>query len=1181
MANIFDQFDEPQGARVPASIRNNNPGAQWPGQSAKRFGSTEFETLNDGQGNRIARFETPEQGAAAQFDLLSRRYAGMPLNDAIRKWSGGNSPDAYTASVARSMGMQPTDLLSADLLSDPARAVPFAKAMARVEAGRDFPMSDEQWMSGFQLSGQPMAYAPQALRSPGGAAIDAATARGAKGSTMANIFDQFDEPAPRGAAPAPGPNIFDQFDGPSIAGPGGFDTAFSGMPTQGSPTSLAGAPLMAEGLRRTGKEAGSWNNATAGLNDAIYTLAGAPVDAARWVLNQAGRQARAISGAPVQEIPASSPGGSQSIAGWGEKLGINDPSNVVAVTPREQIARAAGAGVGYAIAPEAALLGLGRAGVLTDRAVNAAAPFVGRSATAGDVAGSAVVGAASGAGAERAADMLPEQYRPLGELAGGLLAGGVAAGATALPSVGRAILQPSQNQLAPLTASGRERLAAEALTSSATDPYAVREALDTGWKEIVPGSSPTTGQMTGDMGLLSLERGAQTRRPDEFNIRRAEQNAARRGALEGIQPQAGSEEVVNTLRLGLYNIDQATNSAIEAAMAKARDATAAMGGRGTPEGYGAAIRQGIADAETATRAQERAFWKAVDPDNSLALPVTETRKVAREIPKSMPKAGQPMEGEEREIFIAASRLPAVAPFNELTALRSWVSRTMRKELKDNGQTPMWARLAQLRGNIEADIEGAVSAKVAQEADAVARGEMSPDVTMLANFQKVADAWIAQRDAGQLGREASSGFAAPEGNISGGSPGFSGIRGTAGQGRGGFSDTAGNQGVPGSGGLAPNFDAEAAGRLKTASDATKARAQTYGGGQVGQVMRREGAQGPYAVPAGTVPSRFFRPGPRGYEDAQALRNATSPEIMAEVRDYALSTLRRVAERPDGTLDPGKVSSWKRQHADALRAFPEIADMVADPVLASQGMEAAAIERKRAMYAFQSGAVARLLKIEEPSDIARTLGGIFSRQDAARELATLRRQIGGNKNAAEGLKKGILDYVTTRFVSNTEAGTSEQTLLRSDAFQSFIRQNAAALRNAGFSETEISVMRAIAADLQRANRSLTAARIPGQSNTAQDTIAANRGAESALSRLIGFFGGPLAAVTGVVGSGAVAVMRKAGLETVDDLVKDALLNPQRARALLAKYPPKSTRRDEIRIMDAYKKAVPAALGFGEDR
>ena len=67
--------------RPPASLRYNNPGAQYPGPSARRFGSVGTETI--GGGHKIAVFDDPVNGAAAQFDLLLRSYAGLPSSPAL------------------------------------------------------------------------------------------------------------------------------------------------------------------------------------------------------------------------------------------------------------------------------------------------------------------------------------------------------------------------------------------------------------------------------------------------------------------------------------------------------------------------------------------------------------------------------------------------------------------------------------------------------------------------------------------------------------------------------------------------------------------------------------------------------------------------------------------------------------------------------------------------------------------------------------------------------------------------------------------------------------------------------------------------------------------------------------------------------------------------------------------
>lgn len=126
----------------PASIRYNNPGAQYPGPSSRKFGSTETETI--GGGHKIAVFSDPVSGAAAQFDLLARSYAGMTLRAAIAKWSGNNSPTQYASLVSKASGIGPNEVITKELLASP-RGVAMVKAMARHEAGRDFPLSDTGW----------------------------------------------------------------------------------------------------------------------------------------------------------------------------------------------------------------------------------------------------------------------------------------------------------------------------------------------------------------------------------------------------------------------------------------------------------------------------------------------------------------------------------------------------------------------------------------------------------------------------------------------------------------------------------------------------------------------------------------------------------------------------------------------------------------------------------------------------------------------------------------------------------------------------------------------------------------------------------------------------------------------------------------------------------------------------
>jgi hypothetical protein len=114
---------------------------------------------------------------------------------------------------------------------------------------------------------------------------------------------------------------------------------------------------------------------------------------------------------------------------------------------------------------------------------------------------------------------------------GGLAGGAAGAIAAEGPQAVAQVAAGARRAAEPFTASGRERAAARTLGEAASNPQAAAETLETAPRELVPGSQPTTAQVAGDMGLLGLERDVATRNPVEFQTRRAEQSAARTGAL--------------------------------------------------------------------------------------------------------------------------------------------------------------------------------------------------------------------------------------------------------------------------------------------------------------------------------------------------------------------------------------------------------------------------------------------------------------------------------------------------------------------------------------------------------------------------------------------------------------------------------------------------------------------------
>ncbi len=125
----------------PATFRYNNPGAQYPSDEAAQFGQTGYGII--GGGHKIARFPSPVNGAAANFDLLYRKYTGMTIGDAGTKWTGGNGFGVPGYDASRT--------LTKAMLDDETEAVALLKAIASRESGRGNNLTEQQWHQAYAM----------------------------------------------------------------------------------------------------------------------------------------------------------------------------------------------------------------------------------------------------------------------------------------------------------------------------------------------------------------------------------------------------------------------------------------------------------------------------------------------------------------------------------------------------------------------------------------------------------------------------------------------------------------------------------------------------------------------------------------------------------------------------------------------------------------------------------------------------------------------------------------------------------------------------------------------------------------------------------------------------------------------------------------------------------------------
>lgn len=992
------------------------------------------------------------------------------------------------------------------------------------------------------------------------------------------------------------------------------------------------------------------------------------------------------------------------------------------------------------------------------------------------------------------------------------LAGGL--GAEGVEQLGRAGLGAYKQFVEPMSEAGRQNWGARTLQGMASNPNDVRDALNTAKNvhgpgqalgEKISGSAPTLGQLSGDKGILAAERQMATLdsasfKSNDFGTGSEQQNAARSQALQDVQPTGSPEAVSQTVRDRLAQIETQHDATVASAHQTAQTAASAIGGGATPEAIGANLRDALQGGRDVAKVNETKLWNATDPDGTLAMPAATISEPAAQTIKTMSPAAKPMDGEEAAIFNTAANFPAVAPFRDVTELRSRISTAMRVELRGAGRTPSYARLAGLRGSVEDAIFGAVENQAFLDKQGISVGRLNPansigarlegaahgfdgdyestagsggghgesgvntsgveasgvrgvdeaagpadvgprnvagsasvqggsaagpptvaksnwseptvgaappkpqsllshlinaggvknesgeltnfvrrypglvnnkrglsldatresaaqagylgsdiDATManttpshfldaLQNAHEVyssrntaetlarqehaqSKSWVprvksASAEADQYSRENGLGSLDPEhawtagelmaehgmgadqaleqsakmlyerdaeiarkqngegvhvvGNANNDArlsrktsarefPGReSPVEGPSSSFRDGRENAGSQQG---------NFnpvDKEDVQKLNAASAATKNRVQTYDKGPVGAILKTKEHAGDYRLADAEVPAKVFSPGPSGAQTVAAYRKAAGPNAETFLQDAAAQSLSRNA-MTDGVIDPGKYATWTKNHQDAIRALPNALKAKFDSAASASEAYAQAVNiRKNALDLYQNSAIKPFLNISNAQDVTRTVGGMFEASNGVRRMSQLADTIKGNPDAQQGLRKAVADYIISKSTGTTEAGTSGIENLNASRFQTLIRNNEQTLKAAGFSDENVSLMKQIGEDMQRSQRTLSATRLPGQSNTAQDIIhninAASQPRTTLLNKIMamgvsGYLYSPHAAMVGAgsaIFQHIIFSLRNAGISTAAGLVRDAINNPEFAHALMEMTP-----------------------------
>lgn len=899
-----------------------------------------------------------------------------------------------------------------------------------------------------------------------------------------------------------------------------------------------------------------WSKATqlpAGFNEGLANTLGLPVDLVASVLRTAG--------APIGETPF---GGSASIKKGMGLVGAN-PEDIPISGTAEKYIRAAGRGAGEAVGMQ------GTAGGLTRMGLDVVAPKTadvmnkimgGRAPTTGPggpireavravapVAENALIGAGGGAGAEAAMETVSDKYKPIagmgGGMAGGLSVSGLLKGVEAIvPPVKSAV----QNFFNPVTEAGQYRAAAKRAADNVTSVEQAKDILENEPREILPKSQPTTPEVLADQKLGSLMLERQKNEAAPFMERRGERAAARTEALDQAAPAGSPVAVSEKLDRELQNLENQERQIAQQDLRGAQAAATNLGVQQPPEATGSTMRNLLDAAKREMRDWRTRLYEAVDPQGRIQVVSSPIRETAQRVIADYDPLAEPMTGKIKGIYDDATKLGDNTPFRSLVAFDKRINAAMSEELARTGvETPEYLLLTQVKRAVASSINDAVENQAAQDARAAAAGNPPPGGTISDRI----DQWVKDFYAQKEGAPARP--------------------------------TAQPQKV-----TQEDIDA-----INAAKRGHAVYAQTFKEGPVGEALKSAGQQGRYRVLDSQVGSKFFRPGPAGHEGMQAYMGAvgSDPAAVAVMRDHIVSSMKREALTPEGTIDPQRFANWRKKYQDALREVPDLERQFDNAATATQTAERSAADATTAIKNFQTGLTKQLLGLEKEADVVRTVGTVFGKTDAARQMRNLFNQVKADPDAVNGLRKAVVDYIKQKFITTTEEGFSGVDKMNPGGFQKFMRDNRATLKQA-LDPKQIRSLELLAADLHREARTVSGALMPGRSATGQLGGEEARQGRSIISTIlqtgaplgIGGAGGVGLASMGVPGAvagtiGAASVigasivqhLRMAGLDNIDKLLTRAMLEPDFMLELLKQAPRSGNVRPSINLTNQIAKSA----------
>lgn len=277
---------------------------------------------------------------------------------------------------------------------------------------------------------------------------------------------------------------------------------------------------------------------------------------------------------------------------------------------------------------------------------------------------------------------------------------------------------------------------------------------------------------------------------------------------------------------------------------------------------------------------------------------------------------------------------------------------------------------------------------------------------------------------------------------------------------------------------------------------------------------------------------------------------------------------------------KLKSFVDDRKDVLsKVFPEkdlasLSDQIGKAGEAGAKVQKGSELRQKSLDQFDKTILGKVMGLDSKHDVIDTIGGIFGKSDAVKQMDLLSKTAAKTPGGSDALKKAVTEYLQHKFTGSAEAGTTGTLQLDRATFLKFMREHTETLGKV-LDDQQIGKLSAIVQDQLRANRSITATKLAGGSDTNQKWIAGGKlNAGSILSHYMmeafgnaagaaaGFVaGGPIGAVLGKeggsLGAKTMAALRDAGINRLNEIRVKAALDPEFGKALLSEMPKKPDR------------------------